>query len=128
MDLLRIVVRVANSSGSKVPEPEEGTMKTVKINGTTIEILENMIRTTPMGVQGAAKIRMPDGRTIELEGTWDNPWKGTDERPAVLEEKVTIDGVVQEPEDENGVWIIHEPNTSSDEGMHAEDIALKIAT
>lgn len=80
------------------------------VGGVRMEVVRSDMRRTERGVEGSATVRLPDGRTVEMEGKWEDPYKacdmpGYEENPADIAERVRIDGVAQPCEDENSVRI-----------------------
>lgn len=72
-----------------------------------IEVVENRMRKTDRGVEGSAKVRM-GGKTIEMEGRWDDPYMvcdlpDADDKPAEIDERVKVDGIDQVCDGENSI-------------------------
>ena len=72
-----------------------------------VEVIRHTICETPMGIAGYAEVKLEDGRTVEIAGKWDDPykWDGNEEKVASWFERVTLDGTDVTCDEEGGTNI-----------------------
>lgn len=106
-------------------------MHRVQVEGIEIEVQESTMRKTDRGVEGRARVRMPDGRTVEMSGRWEDPYKacqmpGYEETGAIIYEDVQIDGKYQ-VQGENSIQIPYVRADGVEDVIEIETIAGAIA-